>query len=31
MQSGLALLRNKEQCHRGPKMGPNGELMAKVY
>ena len=28
MQSGLALLRNKEQCHRGPKMGPNGELMA---
>ena len=29
MQSGLALLRNKEQCHRGPKMGPNGELMAK--
>ena len=29
MQAGLALLRNKEQCHRGPKMGPNGELMAK--
>ena len=28
MQSGLALLRNKEQCHKGPKMGPNGELMA---
>ena len=28
MQAGLALLRNKEQCHRGPKMGPNGELMA---
>lgn len=27
MQTGLALLRNKEQCHRGPKMGPNGELM----
>ncbi|MDU2932182.1 MAG: DNA helicase RecG, partial [Veillonella sp.] len=29
MQAGLALLRNKEQCHRGQKMGPNGELMAK--
>ena len=29
MQAGLALLRNKEQFHRGPKMGPNGELMAK--
>ena len=29
MQAGLALLSNKEQCHRGPKMGPNGELMAK--
>lgn len=29
MQAGLALLRNKKQCHRGPKMGPNGELMAK--
>ena len=29
MQAGLALLCNKEQCHRGPKMGPNGELMAK--
>ena len=29
MQAGLALLHNKEQCHRGPKMGPNGELMAK--
>ena len=28
MQSGLALLRNKEQCHKGPKMGPNGDLMA---
>ena len=28
MQAGLALLRNKEHCHRGPKMGPNGELMA---
>ena len=28
MQSGLALLRNKEQCHRGPKMGPNGVLMS---
>ena len=28
MQAGLALLRSKEQCHRGPKMGPNGELMA---
>ena len=27
MQSGLALLRNKEQCHKGPKMGPNGDLM----
>ena len=29
MQSGLALLRNKEQCHKGPKMGPNGDLMAR--
>ena len=29
MQSGLALLRNKEQCHKGPKMGSNGELTAK--
>ena len=28
MQSGLSLLRNKEQCHKGPKMGPNGDLMA---
>ena len=28
MQSGLALLRNKEQCHKGSKMGPNGDLMA---
>ena len=28
MQSGLALLRNKEQCHKGPKMVPNGDLMA---
>ena len=28
MQSGLALLRNKEQCYKGPKMGPNGDLMA---
>ena len=28
MQSGLALLRNKEQCHKGPNMGPNGDLMA---
>ena len=28
MQSGLALLRNKEQCHKGPKMGPNGDLIA---
>lgn len=28
MQSGLTLLRNKEQCHKGPKMGPNGDLMA---
>ena len=28
MQAGLALFRSKEQCHRGPKMGPNGELMA---
>ena len=28
MQSGLALLRNKEQCHKGPKMGPNRDLMA---
>lgn len=28
MQSGLALLRNKEQCHKGPKMGPHGDLMA---
>ena len=28
MQSGLALLRNKEQCHKGPKMGSNGDLMA---
>ena len=28
MQSGFALLRNKEQCHKGPKMGPNGDLMA---
>ena len=28
MQSGLALLRNKEQCHKGPKMGLNGDLMA---
>lgn len=29
MQSGLALLRNKEQCHKGFKMGPNGDLMAR--
>ena len=29
MQSGLALLRNKEQCHKGPKKGPNGDLMAR--
>ena len=29
MQSGLALVRNKEQCHKGPKMGPNGDLMAR--
>ena len=28
MQSGLALLRNKEQCHVGPKMEPDGVLMA---
>ena len=28
MQSGLALLRNKERCHKGSKMGPNGDLMA---
>ena len=28
MQSGLALLRNKEQCHKGPKIGPHGDLMA---
>ena len=27
MQSGLALLRNKEQCHVGPKMEPDGTLM----
>ena len=27
MQSGLALLRNKEQCHVGPKMEPDGVLM----
>ena len=29
MQAGLALLRSKEQCHRGPKMEPNSELMAR--
>lgn len=29
MQAGLALLRNKAQCHRGPKMGQNGELMTR--
>lgn len=29
MQAGLALLRNKEQCHRGPKMGQNGKLMTR--
>lgn len=27
MQSGLALLRNKEQCHMGPNMASNGTLM----
>ncbi|MDU2208804.1 MAG: ATP-dependent DNA helicase RecG [Veillonella sp.] len=27
MQSGLALLRNKEQCHVGPKMEPDSTLM----
>lgn len=29
MQSGLALLRNKEQVHLGPKMGRDGALMSR--
>lgn len=29
MQSGLALLRNKEQVHLGPKMGHDGALMSR--